>query len=99
MTGSGTGRKLCWWQHNIVVPTMIPKDTPQVTTAMNMDTSTNDTNQANRVSENIIIVPDNDVTMPPSSPENIPVSISHSEVADIELELNELPSVNPQELL
>ena len=82
-----------------VVSTMIPKDTPQVTTATNMDTSTNDTNQTNRVSENNIIVPDNDVTMPPSSPENIPVSISQSEVADIELEFNELPSVNPQELL
>ena len=82
-----------------VVSTMIPKDTPQVTTAANMDTSTNDTNQANRVSDDNITVPDNDVTMPPSSPENIPVSISQSEVADIELELNELPSVNPQELL
>ena len=82
-----------------VVSTKIPEDTPQVTTAANMDTSTNDTNQANRVSEDNIIVPDNDVTMPPSSPENIPVSISQSEVADIELKLNELPSVNPQELL
>ena len=55
---------------------MIPEDTPQVITAANMDTSTNDTNQANRVSKDNIIVPDNDVTMPQYSPENIPVSIS-----------------------
>ena len=82
-----------------VVSTMIPEDTPQVITAANMDTSTNDTNQVNRVSEDNIIVPDNDVTMPPYSQENIPESISQSEVADIEIELNELPSVNPQELL
>ena len=61
-----------------------------------MDTSTNDTSQANRMSEDNITVPDNDVTMPPYSPENIPLSISQSEVADIESELNELPSVNPQ---
>ena len=65
---------------------MIPEDTPQVITAANMDTSTNDTSQANWVSEDNIIVPDNDVTMPPYSPENIPVSISQSEVADIALE-------------
>ena len=82
-----------------VVSTMIPEDTPQVITAANMDTSTNDTNQVNRVSEDNIIVPDNDVTMPPYSPENIPESVSQSEVADIELELNEMSSVNPQELL
>ena len=75
---------------------MIPEDTPQVTTAANKDTSSNDANHTNRVSEDNIIVPDNDVTMPPSSPENIPVSISQSEVADVELELNELPSVNPK---
>ena len=81
-----------------VVSTMIREGTPHVTTAANMDTSTNDANQTNRVSEDNIIVPDNDVTMPPSSPENIPVSISQSKVADIELELNELPRVNPQEL-
>ena len=49
---------------------MIPEDTPQVITAANMDTSTIDTNQANRVSKDNIIVPDNDVTMPPYSPEN-----------------------------
>ena len=77
-----------------VVSTKIPEVTPQVTTAANMDTSTNDANQTNRVSEDNVIVPDNDVTMSPSSPENIPVSISQSEVANIELELNELPSVN-----
>ena len=82
-----------------LVSTMIPEDTPQVITAANMNTSTNDTYQANRVSEDNIIVPDNVVTIPPNSPENIPVSISQSEVADIELELNELHSVNPQELL
>ena len=82
-----------------VISTMIPEDTPQVITAANMDISTNDTYQANQMSEDNIIVPDNDVTMPPNRPENIPVSISQSEVADIELELNELPSVNPKELL
>ena len=103
--GSATERQSAGQEENSaggsttsVVSTMIPEDTPQVTTAVNMDTSTNDTNQTNRVSEDNIIVPNNDVTMPPRSPENIPVSISQSEVADIELELNELPSVNPQEL-
>ena len=74
-------------------------DTPQVITAADMDTSTKDTSQANWMSEDNIIVPENDVTMPPYGPENIPVSISQSDVADIESELKKLPSVNPQELL
>ena len=104
--GSSTERQAVGQEENStsgsttsVLSTITPEDTPQVITAANMDTSTNDTSQANRMSEDNIIVPDNNVTMPPYSPENIPVFISQSEVADIESELNELPSVNPQELL
>ena len=36
--------------------------------------------------------------MPPNSPEDMPACISQSEAADIELELSELTTVNPQEL-
>ena len=80
-----------------VVSTLIQEDTPQIATAMNMDTSTNDANQANRAPEDNSIVSDNDVTMTPSSPEDMPTSISQSEAADIELKLSEpqeLPSID-----
>ena len=81
-----------------VLSTMIQEDTLQVAAAANMHTSTNESNQANQVSEDNIIVSDNDVLMPPGSPKDMPVSISQTEAAGIELELNELPSLNPQDL-
>ena len=81
-----------------LAPTSIQEGTSPVATAMNMDTSTYDANQDSRASENNSIAPDNDITMPPSSPEDMPASISQSEAADKELELSELTTVNHQEL-
>ena len=63
-----------------------------------MDVSTSNPNQITQTSENDTIASYNDATMPPDSLDDVPVSISQTEAADIELELNELPSLDPQKL-
>ena len=81
-----------------VVSTMTHGDTLQATATTRMDISTSNPNQISQIPENDTIASDNDATMPPDSPDDVPVSISQTEAADIELELNELPSLDPQEL-
>ena len=81
-----------------IVSTMTQGDTLQATATARMDVSTSSPNQITQIPENDTIASDKDATMPPDSLDGVPVSISQTEAADIELELNELPSLDPQEL-
>ena len=81
-----------------IVSTMTQGDTLQATATASMDVSTSNPNQITKISENDTITSYNDATMPPDSLDDVPVAISQTEAADIELELNELPSLDPQEL-
>ena len=79
---------------------MTQGDTLQATATATarMDVSTSNPNQITQIPENDTNASDNDATMPPESLDDVPVFISQTEAADIELELNELPSLDPQEL-
>ena len=81
-----------------VVSTMTQGDTLPVTATARMDVSTSNPNQISQIPENDTIASDNDATMLPDSLDDVPVSISQTEAADIELELNELPSLDAQDL-
>ena len=103
--GSTTERQAAGHQENSaggstasIVSTMTQGDTLQATATARMDVYTSNPNQITQIPENDTIASDNDATMPPDSLDDVPVSISQTEAADIELELNELPSLDPQEL-
>ena len=81
-----------------VASTMTQGDTLQTTATTRMDVSTSNPNQVSQIPENDTITSDNDETMPPDSSDDVLESISQTEAADIELELKELPSLDPQEL-
>ena len=81
-----------------IVSTMTQGDTLQATATARMDLSTSNPNQITQIPENDTIASDNDATMPPDSLDVVPVSISQTEAADIELELKEMPSLDPQDL-
>ena len=103
--GSTTERQAAGHKENsasgsttFIVSTMTQGDTLQATATVRMDVSTSNPNQITQISENDTITSYNDATMPPDRLDDVPVSISQSEAADTELELNELPSLDPQEL-
>ena len=67
----------------------------QTIVAAGTEESTSNTNQVKTIQADIPIVPSDDMTTPRGDSSNM--SISETEAADIELELNELPSPDQQE--
>ena len=81
-----------------VVSTTSQSSTAPATTATRTDVSAHDTEPANQTTVSTTIAPPNDQTMPLEALEDIPASLSRTQAADIELELNELPGLSQQDL-
>ena len=81
-----------------VVSTTSPASTTQAATATRTDVLISDANQTTQMTHSTTIAHFDDTTMPRNNPEDRPASISHTQAAHIELELNELPSLDQQDL-
>ena len=79
-----------------VVSTLSQVNISQTTATIRTDVLTNNPDQTNQIPAEIPIRPSNDTPLPLDNPDDI--SISQAEAANIELELNELPSLDQQEL-
>ena len=79
-----------------LVSSLSQVSTSQPTATVRTDVLINNPDQTNQRPAEIPIAPSNDTTMPLDNPDDI--SLSQAEAANIELELNELPSLDQQEL-